>query len=377
MKKTIAVLPGDGIGPEVVAEGLKVLEAMGLASGHDFVCHEAPAGGIAIDLTGQALPKETLSLCKRSDAVLLGAVGGPKWDDPRASVRPEQALLGLRGGLGLYANLRPVKAIPVLFEASPLKPEVLAGTDIMVVRELTGGLYFGKPSRRTPYKGYVRAVDTMAYTDLEIARIVRQGFQLARRRRGHLTSVDKFNILTTGRLWREVATRIGREEFPDVVLEHMLVDACAMHLLRAPSRFDVIVTENTFGDILTDEASMLAGSMGLLPSASLGEASATGTRGLYEPIHGTAPDIAGQGIANPLAAILSVALMLRHSFGLEGEAAAIEDAVDAVLAEGYRTADLYREGEGNRLAGTREMGDRVVEHLAITAPRIPAGVTGG
>jgi 3-isopropylmalate dehydrogenase len=359
----VAVLPGDGIGPEVVAEAVKVLAAVGMAAGHEFVCQEAPVGGNAIDATGNALPPETLALCKRSDAVLLGAVGGPKWDDPQAKVRPEQALLNLRGGLKLYANLRPVKAVPFLYDASPLKPEVLAGTDIMVLRELTGGLYFGRPSRRTSYKGYIRAVDTMAYTDREIERIVRQGFRLAQRRRGLLTSVDKFNILTTGRLWREVAARVGREEFPEVKLEHMLVDACAMHLLRAPSRFDVIVTENTFGDILTDEASMLAGSMGLLPSASLGE----GGRGLYEPIHGTAPDIAGQGIANPLATILSVALMLRWSFGLEAEAAAVEAAVDTVLAEGYRTPDLYREGQGTRV-GTREKGDLVVSHLAIAVP---------
>ncbi len=359
MDKKIAVLPGDGIGPEVVAQGLRVLEAVGLAYGHNFACQEALAGGIAIDLIGVALPAETLELCKNSDAVLLGAVGGPKWDNPTASVRPEQALLGLRGGLGLYANLRPVKAIPVLFDASPLKPEVLAGTDIMVVRELTGGLYFGKPSERRVHDGYIEAVDTMVYTDREIERIVRQGFTLARKRRGLLTSVDKFNILATGRLWREVATRVGQDEFPDVTLEHMLVDSCAMHLLRAPSRFDVIVTENTFGDILTDEASMLAGSMGLLPSASLGE----GGRGLYEPIHGTAPDIAGQGIANPLATILSVALMLRYSFSLEREAAAVESAVDVVLSDGYRTADLYRDGHGERRVGTREMGDAVIAHL--------------
>ncbi|MFQ6059446.1 MAG: 3-isopropylmalate dehydrogenase, partial [Anaerolineae bacterium] len=306
--------------------------------------------------TGQPLPPETLALCRQSDAVLLGAVGGPKWDDPQAEVRPEDGLLGLRKGLGLFANLRPVRLYPSLLHASPLRPEIVAGTDLLVVRELTGGIYFGRPRGRRQYRGYERAVNTMAYTTPEIERVVRVAFELARGRRKKVTSVDKANVLVVSRLWREVATRVA-QEYPDVEFEHLLVDACAMFLMRRPTAFDVIVTCNMFGDILTDEAAMLAGSMGMLPSASLGE----GTRGLYEPIHGSAPKYTGQDRVNPLATILSVAMMLRLSFGLEREAAAVEGAVEEALKAGYRTRDIMEEGK--KLVGTREMGRQVIAHL--------------
>src|SRR5262245_51559161 len=305
MQAVITTLPGDGIGPDVVAEGVRVLQAVGQRVGHPFEFPGALLGGCAIDATGTALPDETLGLCQKSDAVLLGAVGGPKWDNPEAKVRPEQGLLGIRKALGLFANLRPVALHPRLIASSPLRPERLNGVDLLVVRELTGGIYFGEKGRDRDTNGQESAYDECVYTTAEIERIVRTAAELARGRRGKLTSVDKANVLETSRLWRTVTTRLMREEFPDIQLDHLLVDACAMHLLRRPADFDVIVTENMFGDILTDEASMLAGSMGMLPSASLGGGQGGATRmGLYEPIHGTAPDIAGQGIANPLATIL-------------------------------------------------------------------------
>jgi 3-isopropylmalate dehydrogenase len=344
----IAVLPGDGIGPEVIAEAVKVLKSVAQTYGHEFAFREGLVGGAAIDAVGNPLPAETLQLCQESDAVLFGAVGGPKWDDPLAAVRPEQGILGLRKGLELFANLRPVKVYPELIEASPLKAEIITGVDLVVVRELTGGIYFGQPR----VESTERAVDTMIYTHAEVERIAHVAFRLARGRRRKVTSVDKANVLACSRLWRHVVDEVARN-YPDVELEHLLVDAAAMHLLKRPRDFDVIVTANMFGDILTDEASMLAGSMGLLPSASLrGD-----DFGLYEPIHGSAPDIAGQGIANPLAAILSAAMLLRHSLKLEAEAAAVERAVAAVLKQGYRTRDI---AEGaKQLVGTQEMGDLI------------------
>jgi len=349
MHATIAVLPGDGIGPEVTAEARRTLEAVAERYGHTFTFREALVGGAAIDAAGTALPEETLEVCRASDAVLFGAVGGPQWDDPTAPVRPEQGLLAIRKGLGLYANLRPVRLNPVLADASTIKRETLEGTDLVVVRELTGGIYFGARGRQD---GGRTAFDTMVYSVEEVERVVHVAFRLARARRGHVTSVDKANVLECSRLWRETATRVAKE-YPDVAFDHLLVDACAMHLIRRPATFDVIVTENMFGDILTDEASMLTGSMGMLPSASLGE----GRMGLYEPIHGSAPDIAGRGIANPLAAILSGALLLRYSLGLEEEAGAVEGAVDAALAAGYRTHDLA--GPSDRTLGTRAMGEMI------------------
>lgn len=364
MNVTIACLPGDGIGPEVVAEGVKVLSAVAQRFGHAFETREGLIGGIAIDTTGNPLPQETVALCQSSAAVLLGAVGGPKWDDPNAKVRPEQGLLGIRKALGLFANLRPVTVHPTLVDASPLRPERLAGVDLLVVRELTGGIYFGEKGRDTTPDGGESAYDECLYTSAEIERVVRVAAELARKRRGKLTSVDKANVLETSRLWRSTVIRLMREEYPDVQLEHILVDACAMYLISRPASFDVIVTENMFGDILTDEASMLAGSMGMLPSASLGAAAAsasTGRMGLYEPIHGSAPDIAGKGIANPLATILSVALLLRHSLGLEAEAQAIEAAVDTVLNEGFVTGDIARPGQPAH--STSEVGERVVALL--------------
>ena len=353
MRATITVLPGDGIGPEVVTEGLKVLAAVAKKFGHEFATRQALIGGAAIDATGTALPPETLESSRTSDAVLLGAVGGPKWDDPKAKVRPEQGLLAIRKGLGLYANLRPVAVNPKLLGASTLRPEVLAGVDMIVVRELTGGIYFGEKVREGD-----RASDLCVYTVGEVERIVRVAAKLARGRKKKLTSVDKANVLETSRLWREVTVRVMRDEFPDIALAHMLVDACAMHLIRRPSDFDVIVTENMFGDILTDEASMLAGSMGMLPSASLGD----GTRGLYEPIHGSAPDIAGKGIANPFATISSVAMLLRHSLGLTAEAAAVDRAVSAAIDAGALPGDIAA-AAGVSPVGTSAAGDAVVRAL--------------
>jgi 3-isopropylmalate dehydrogenase len=351
MKAEIAVLPGDGIGPEVVAEALRVLEVVGRKFGHEFKLREALLGGCAIDATGTALPPQTIEICRAAQAVLLGAVGGPKWDDPNAKVRPEQGLLGIRKELGLYANLRPVTIHRKLLDASPLKPHLLAGVDLLVVRELTGGIYFGEKTKQPD-----RASDLCVYTADEVRRVVRRAAGFAQKRRGKLTSVDKANVLETSRLWRRITEEVVRAEFPGLKLEHILVDACAMFLIRRPADFDVIVTENMFGDILTDEASMLAGSMGLLPSASLGD----GSRGLYEPIHGSAPDIAGKGVANPYATILSLAMLLRHSLGLEVEAAAVEAAVGQAIEAGVLTADLAPAGKA---ASTKDAGGAVVQAL--------------
>ena len=353
---TIAVLAGDGIGAEVTGEAVRALGAVGRKFGHSFEFEPALVGGAAIDATGEALPAATLALCRRSDAILLGAVGGPKWSAPDAPVRPEQGLLGLRKALDLFANLRPVVPHPAVLGASPIKPELLHGVDIMVVRELTGGIYFGEKRRSA-----TDAVDVCRYTVTEIERVVRLGARLAQERRKKLTSVDKANVLETSRLWRSVVERLLPLEFPDVSFEHMLVDSAAMHLLRRPRDFDVIVTENMFGDLLTDEASMLAGSMGLLPSASLG-AAARG--GLFEPIHGSAPDIAGRGIANPYAAILSAALLLRHSLELPQEAAALESAVSDAIVGGALPADLA--APGTAPASTRQAGDAVLAALQGT-----------
>lgn len=335
MKALIQLLPGDGIGPEVVDEAKLVLEAVAKRFGHDFSFASHLIGGCAIDRLGTALPEDTIAACRAADAILLGAVGGPKWDDPSAKVRPEQGLLGIRKALGLYANLRPVRPIPALAALSPLKPERLAGVDFLVVRELTGGLYFGPKGRRPAADGGEEAFDTLVYSESEIRRVVKLAFKLASGRRKIVTSVDKANVLESSRLWRKVAMEVAKD-FPDVRLEHQLVDSCAMRLITHAATFDVIVTENMFGDILTDEAAVIAGSLGLLPSASLGE----GRKGLYEPIHGSAPDIAGRGIANPTGTILSSAMLLRHSLGLEEEAAAVEAAVAAVLDSGRGTADL-------------------------------------
>lgn len=354
MKANIVTLPGDGIGVEVVAEGVKVLSAVAERYGHTFSFEPHLIGGAAIDATGDPLPAATLAACQAADAVLLGAVGGPKWSDPEAKVRPEQGLLGLRKGLGLYANLRPVQIFPLLRDASPLKPERLEDVDLLVVRELTGGIYFG--ARQEATADEPTAFDTMIYTADEVRRIAHKAFRLARGRRGKVTSVDKANVLAVSRLWRRVVVEVSRD-YPDVTLEHMLVDAAAMHLMRRPADFDVMVTGNMFGDILTDEASMLAGSMGMLASASLGD----GSHGVYEPIHGSAPDIAGQGIANPLATILSCALLLRYSLGLEREADAVEAAVARVLEAGDRTPDIH--SAGTTRVDTATMGDHVVAAL--------------
>jgi 3-isopropylmalate dehydrogenase len=341
MRATIAVLPGDGIGPEVIAAARTVLDAVASTFGHELVYREELIGGAAIDATGQPLPAQTLATCREADAVLLGAVGGPKWDVPGASVRPEQGLLGIRKALGLYANIRPVAPYAQLAAASSLKPEVLRGVDLVVVRELTGGIYFGEKTRQGSGSAEV-ARDVCTYSVAEIERVARVACELARTRSGRLTSVDKANVLETSRLWREVVTRLVREEFRGIQLDHLLVDACAMHLITRPASFDVIVTENMFGDILTDETSVLAGSIGVLPSASLGDDNrSSGTRpGLYEPIHGSAPTIAGLGIANPIGAILSAALLLRLSLGLTDEARAIERAVERTIRDGIVTSDL-------------------------------------
>jgi 3-isopropylmalate dehydrogenase len=352
MKSTIAVLAGDGIGPEVTAQGVRVLQAIAAKFGHQLDFRNGLIGGCAIDKTGTALPAETTALCKSCDAVLLGAVGGPKWDDPNAAVRPEQGLLAIRRELGLFANLRPVTIHPKLVDASTLRPEVIKGVDLLVVRELTGGIYFGEKKKAADW-----ASDLCLYTADEVRRVVRRAAEFARGRRKKLTSVDKANVLETSRLWRRVTEEVVRKEFPDITLDHILVDACAMYLVRKPASFDVIVTENMFGDILTDEASVLAGSMGLLPSASLGD----GKRGLYEPIHGSAPDIAGKGIANPYATILSAAMLLRHSLGLDAEAAAIEKAVYAVVERGVLPADIAP--AGSKPATTVEAGQAVVAAL--------------
>ncbi|MDY7042000.1 MAG: 3-isopropylmalate dehydrogenase [Chloroflexota bacterium] len=355
MEAKIVTLPGDGISPEVVAEAVKVLHKVAEVYGHSFDFEEALVGGAAIDATGEPLPAETLALCRESDAVLLGAVGDPKYDDPKAPVRPEQGLLALRKGLGVFANLRPVKLYEQLLHASTIKPEVIADVDLLVVRELTGGIYFGERARQS-VNGTVAAYDTMFYTTPEIERVLRLAFELARKRRKKVTSVDKANVLESSRLWRETAERVA-DDYPDVEFESMYVDIAAMRLVRYPGVFDVIVTGNMFGDILTDEASMIAGSMGMLPSGAIG----AHKPGLFEPIHGSAPKYTNQNVANPIATILSAAMLLRYSLELEDEAQAIEDAVEAVLAEGYRTRDIHEDGA--TLAGTREMGDLITEKI--------------
>jgi 3-isopropylmalate dehydrogenase len=352
VRAKIVLLPGDGIGPEVVGEGRRVLETIARAHGHTLEFDEQSIGGGSIDRHGTALTEEALAACQASDAVLLGAVGAPKYDNPASKVRPEQGLLALRKGLGVFANLRPVKVHPSLVDASPLKPEKLAGVDLLVIRELTGGVYFGRKTREELPGGHVKVTDAMEYHDFEIRRILDLAFRLAGGRRRKVTSVDKANVLDTSRLWRQLATEAGTAH-PDIALDHMLVDTAAMQLVANPARFDVLVTENMFGDILTDEAAVLTGSMGMLPSASLGD----GGPGLYEPIHGSAPDIAGKGIANPIGTILSVALMLRYSLKLEAEAAAIESAVDRAITEGCRTRDL-----GGSLS-TTAMSDEIVKRL--------------
>jgi 3-isopropylmalate dehydrogenase len=351
------VLPGDGIGAEVTAEALKALHAVGERFGHSFVAEAAPIGGAAMDATGEPLPEATMALCRNTDAVLFGAVGDPRYDNPQAKVRPEQALLALRKELGLFANLRPVWVHPSLADASPLRPERVRGVDLIVVRELTGGIYFGRPR----VEGIDYAVDTMAYSRSEVERIAHVAFQIARGRRGKVTSVDKANVLACSRLWRRTVEQVA-QDYPDVTLEHLLVDAATMHLIRRPRDFDVILTANQFGDILSDETSVLAGSMGMLPSASLGaDSNGEGRFGLYEPIHGSAPDIAGQGIANPLAAVLSVAMLLRYSLRMEAEARAVETAVSTVLEAGHRTPDIAAPGQATLT--TQQMGDLVVGAL--------------
>jgi len=352
MKSNITLLPGDGIGPEVVGEAVRVLDAIAVKFNHTFKFTERLMGGCSIDKYGSSLTDETLADCQSADAVLLGAVGGPKWDDPKAKDRPERGLLALRKGLGVFANLRPVKVHPALMEWSPIKPEKLHGVDILVLRELTGGLYFGWPKGRDVKDGRERAVDTLEYYDYEIRRVMELAFKLAKGRKKKVTSVDKANILESSRLWRQIATQVGAEN-KEVELEHILVDTASMRLITGPAWMDVVVTENMFGDILTDEASVLAGSMGMLPSASLGESGV----GLYEPIHGSAPDIAGRGIANPIGTILSSAMMLRHSLKLEAEAASLEKAVDQTITEGARTADI-----GGKLT-TRQVTDEIIKNL--------------
>jgi len=355
MSFSIAVLPGDGVGVEVTAQAVKVMEAIGRRFGHDFDLTFGKVGGAAIDELGTPLPDETYELCRSADAILFGAVGGPKWDGPDVEVRPEQGILAIRKGLDLFANLRPVKVVPAIINSSPIKPEILEGVDMMVVRELTGGLYFGRPKKRWTTSRGRRGVDTLKYTEKEIERILRVGFELAMGRRKHLTSVDKANVLESSRLWREIAVELSGD-YPDVELEHILVDNASMQSVSVPARFDVIVSENTFGDILTDEASVLSGSMGMLPSASLAGVPGQDTGvSLYEPIHGTAPDIAGQDVANPIGSILSLALLLRYSLGLDEEADAVERSVDGVLAEGYRTRDIA--GDGGDVVGTSAMGE--------------------
>lgn len=353
MNASFALLPGDGIGPEIVAEARNVLEAVADTYGRTFDFTEHLVGGCAIDSTGMALPSATLQACRASDAVLLGAVGGPEWSDPTAEIRPEDGLLGLRKELGLYGNIRPVRTYDVLLDASPLRPNIVAGTDIVFFRELTGGIYFGGDSVSDDGN---EVVSHMRYDVGEVERIVRMAATAARDRSKRLTSVDKANVLSVSRLWRRTTERVMADEFPDIELEHVLVDAMAMYLLSRPTDFDVVVTGNMFGDILTDEASMLVGSLGLLPSASLG----SGPLGLYEPIHGSAPDIAGKGIANPLATILAAAMALRYSLKLEEEARAIENAVESVLQAGLRTSDIAAGGES---VGTREMGEAVTAKI--------------
>ena len=352
MKFTVALIPGDGIGPDIVKEAVRVLDAVALTYGHEVTYKHLIAGGEAIDQTGQPLPEETLKEASSSDAVLLGAVGGPKWDNVPSSLRPEKALLGLRGGMGLFCNLRPALLYSQLADACPLRSELVeGGLDVMVVRELTGGIYFGKRGRSED-----GAFDTMSYTKSEIERITRKAFEIAMKRKKKVTSVDKANILETSRLWRATVEEVAKD-YPEVELNHLYVDNASMQLVRNPKQFDVILTENMFGDILSDEASMITGSIGMLPSASL----RSDSFGMYEPIHGSAPDIAGQDKANPLATILSVAMMLRYTFSLQKEADAVEEAVRKTLDDGWRTADIF--SEGTKLCGTRAMGDAVVGNI--------------
>jgi 3-isopropylmalate dehydrogenase len=353
MQATIAILPGDGIGPEVVGQGVRALEAIAEKFGHDFALEHAFIGGAAIEAAGHPLPDETLDLCDQADAILLGAVGGPKWADPTAKVRPEQALLALRKRYTLFANLRPVTTYPALAAHAPLRPDLLNDVDILFVRELTGGIYYGK---RQEMDESGSASDEMRYSVDEVRRVARVAFEAARGRRKHVTSVDKANVLASSRLWRRTVVEVA-EYYTDITLEHVLVDACTMFLLRNPAHFDVVLTGNMFGDILSDEASVLAGSLGMLPSASLGGE----TKGLYEPIHGSAPDIAGQGIANPTGTLLSCAMLLRHSFGLEDEARALENAVAQTLKDGHRSADIG--DPGDTPLNTEQFGDEVLARL--------------
>ena len=362
MNYTITVLPGDGIGPEVITEAVKVLNAVGDKFGHIFTPQSGPVGGNAIDNFGTPLPEETKKLCENTDGILFGAVGGPKWDDPQATTRPEDGILAIRKNLGLFANLRPVKIYPQLINSSPVKPEILQNVDMLIIRELTGGLYFAEPKKRWEEDSERKAVDTLLYSEHEIERVVKVAFELAKSRKQHVTSVDKANVLESSRLWREVTVEVSKQ-YPEIELDHLLVDNASMQIIREPSRFDVIVAENTFGDILTDEASILSGSMGMLPSASL-----AGTPGssktnvnLFEPIHGSAPDIAGQGIANPLGTILSMALMLRYSLNLHEEANAVERAVEGVLSEGFRTTDIA--SDGGEIIATERMGDLIAGNV--------------
>ena len=371
MTYRVAALPGDGVGPEVLAEARRVLDAAGAEFGFAIEWSEHLVGGAAIDEYGVPFRDDDLAACGEVHAILLGAVGGPKWDDPNASVRPEQALFKLRGGLGLFANLRPVTVHPALAASSPLRPELLEGVDLLILRELTGGLYFGARQEAGEAGGGERsASDTLPYSEREIARVVRLACELARTRRNRVTSVDKANVLATSRLWRRVATEVAAD-FPDVELNHQLVDSCAMLLVKRPAEFDVLVTENLFGDILSDEASVLAGSLGLLPSASLGERRTEhGTYGLYEPIHGSAPHLAGQDRANPIGTILSAAMLARWSLGRADVAVAIEGAVAAALDEGWRTPDLARETDttdGLVVGGTTAFATAVVERLGVAS----------
>jgi 3-isopropylmalate dehydrogenase len=356
MSKKIAIISGDGVGPEVMDAALTVLDAVQQKFALSFTYNKALAGGVATDTVGEPLPEETLEIAKEADAILFGAVGGPKWDNHPVHLRPEQALLGIRKALDLYANLRPVMLFPGLEDSSTLKPEVIQGVDFVVVRELTGGIYFGEKRREKDSEGYEVASDLLLYHEQEIERIVQLAFQTAQGRKKKLTSVDKANVLESSRLWRAVVERV-KADYPDVAVEHMLVDNCAMQLLRRPTDFDVVVTENMFGDILSDEAAMLTGSIGMLPSASLGE----GSRGFYGPVHGSAPDIAGQGVANPTAMILSAALMLRYSLNEHEAATAVEKAVETVLQQGYRTQDTKT--EANKTLSTMEFAKKVASNL--------------
>lgn len=365
MEFSIAVLPGDGIGPEVISEAVKVLKVIGTKFGHEFNLQYGLIGGSAIDETGSALPDKSANLCSKSDGILYGAVGGPKWDGPDVPVRPEDGILTVRKTLDLFANIRPVKGYRSISDSSPIKPELLENVDMLILRELTGGLYFSKPKKRWETSRGRRGVDTLRYSEEEIKRIVRVGFELASRRKKLLTSVDKANVLESSRLWREVATEIS-DDYPDVELEHIYVDNLSVQIIRNPSHYDVIVAENTFGDIISDEAAVLAGSLGMLPSASLsGYPPDIDTNNmssnLYEPIHGSAPDIAGQGIANPIGTILSMAMMLRLSFGLEDEASNVEISVEQVLSEGYRTSDISP--NNSNVVNTQKMGDLIAMRI--------------